>query len=63
MKFRIVLLGICLSVALSAPALAQDFLSGKDLRIVVGFSAGGGFDVYSRAISRHIGRHFPAIRQ
>jgi tripartite-type tricarboxylate transporter receptor subunit TctC len=26
---------------------------------VVGFSAGGGFDVYSRAISRHINKHLP----
>lgn len=60
MKFRDVLLAICLSTALSAPAVAQeDFYRGKTLRIVVGFSAGGGFDVYSRAISRHIGRHIP----
>ena len=60
MKFRNVLLAICLSTALSAPAVAQeDFYRGKTLRIVVGFSAGGGFDVYSRAISRHIGRHIP----
>ena len=26
---------------------------------VVGFSAGGGFDVYSRTIARHIGKHIP----
>ncbi|HUR71008.1 MAG TPA: hypothetical protein VMZ02_03410 [Candidatus Limnocylindrales bacterium] len=45
---------------LSAPLSAQEsFYRGKTLRLVVGFSAGGGFDVYSRAISRHIGRHIP----
>lgn len=37
----------------------QDFFQGKAIRIVVGTSAGGGFDVYSRAIARHIGRYIP----
>jgi tripartite-type tricarboxylate transporter receptor subunit TctC len=39
---------------------AQDsFYSGKTIRIVVGFAAGGGFDTYARAISRHMGNHIP----
>jgi tripartite-type tricarboxylate transporter receptor subunit TctC len=42
-----------------APAQAQDFYSGKTVRIVVGFTAGGGFDAYSRAIARHLVRHIP----
>lgn len=45
---------------LGANVFAQEsFYRGKTVRIVVGFSPGGGFDVYSRAISRHIGRHIP----
>ena len=32
---------------------------GKTVRIVVGFSAGGGFDAYARAIARHLGKHLP----
>jgi len=44
---------------LSNHARAQDFYKGKTLRLVVGFSAGGGFDTYSRLISRHVGRHIP----
>jgi tripartite-type tricarboxylate transporter receptor subunit TctC len=35
------------------------FFEGKTVRIVVGFSAGGGFDTYSRAIGRHLGKHVP----
>ena len=27
--------------------------------MVVGFSAGGGFDVYSRALARHLPKHIP----
>jgi tripartite-type tricarboxylate transporter receptor subunit TctC len=43
-----------------APVGAQEpFYRGKTVRIVVGFSPGGGFDVYSRAISRHLGKHLP----
>ena len=58
MKLEFIGLMILVGLLLWAPARAQDdFYRGKTLRIVVGFSAGGGFDVYSRAISRHIGRH------
>lgn len=58
MRFRMFCITICLGFALSAPAMGQEsFFRGKTLRIVVGFSAGGGFDVYSRAVSRHIGKH------
>ena len=41
-----------------SPASAQEaFFQGKTIRIIVGFSAGGGFDVYSRTIARHMGKH------
>ncbi|MEX0802147.1 MAG: tripartite tricarboxylate transporter substrate-binding protein [Candidatus Binatia bacterium] len=43
----------------SAAAAADDFYKGKTIRIVVGFSAGGGFDTYARAIARHMGKHIP----
>jgi tripartite-type tricarboxylate transporter receptor subunit TctC len=38
-------------------ASAEEFYRGKNIRIVVGFSAGGGFDTYARAIARHLGKH------
>src|SRR5262249_44192048 len=37
----------------------EPFYAGKTLRIVVGTSAGGGFDTYARAIGRHLGKHLP----
>jgi tripartite-type tricarboxylate transporter receptor subunit TctC len=40
-------------------ASADDFYKGKTIRIVVGFSAGGGFDTYARAIARHMAKHIP----
>jgi tripartite-type tricarboxylate transporter receptor subunit TctC len=45
---------------LSAPAFGQEpFYKGKTVRIIVGASAGGGYDTYSRTIARHIGKHIP----
>lgn len=43
-------------------AAAQDpasFYKGNTLRIIVGFSAGGGYDHYARVLARHMGRHIP----
>jgi tripartite-type tricarboxylate transporter receptor subunit TctC len=47
-------------VALHAPsARASDFYAGKTIRLIVGSEVGGGFDIYGRAIGRHIGRLIP----
>jgi tripartite-type tricarboxylate transporter receptor subunit TctC len=42
-------------------ASAQDAVSfkGKTMRVIVGASAGGGFDIYSRTIAAHLARHLP----
>src|ERR1700758_4720273 len=50
---------IVLAAVATAPAAAQDFYRGKTLAIVVGFSAGGGFDLNARLLARHLGRHIP----
>ena len=58
MKLLKFLLVVGLAFIVAACAEAQEpFYKGKTVRLVVGFSAGGGFDVYSRAISRHLGKH------
>lgn len=38
---------------------AADFYRGKTVKIIVGFSAGGGYDAYSRLIGRHLHKHIP----
>ena len=50
---------ILLLPSVAAAAAADDFYKGKSIRIVVGFSAGGGFDTYARAIARHMSKHIP----
>jgi len=37
----------------------EPFFKGKTIRIIVPFAAGGGYDIYSRIIGRHMGKHVP----
>jgi tripartite-type tricarboxylate transporter receptor subunit TctC len=49
-------------ISLICPATAQDvesFYRGKQVRIIVGFSSGGGYDQYARLLARHLGKHIP----
>jgi tripartite-type tricarboxylate transporter receptor subunit TctC len=36
-----------------------DFYRGKTVTILVGYSPGGGYDLYARLLARHIGRYIP----
>jgi tripartite-type tricarboxylate transporter receptor subunit TctC len=42
-----------------AAAGAEPFYKGKTLRIVAGFPAGGGYDVYARLLARFMEKHIP----
>ena len=41
------------------PAHAADFYAGKTINFVIGADAAGGYDVYARAIARHLARFIP----
>jgi tripartite-type tricarboxylate transporter receptor subunit TctC len=58
--FRLaMLIGLIFVAGVSATASAEDFYKGKTIRIVVGFSPGGGFDTYTRVIARHMKKYIP----
>jgi tripartite-type tricarboxylate transporter receptor subunit TctC len=38
---------------------ATDFFAGKQLSVLIGTTAGGGYDLYARVLARHMGRHLP----
>src|SRR5581483_8290675 len=44
--------------AAAEPAVA-DFYRGKTVRLIVGFSPGGGYDSYTRLIARYLGTYIP----
>jgi tripartite-type tricarboxylate transporter receptor subunit TctC len=53
---------IVAALALTAPARAQsveEFYRGRSITVLVGFTAGGGYDLYARLLGRHMGRHVP----
>lgn len=59
-----VLTGAALAIAaglatMPSTANAADYYAGKTIDIIVGGSAGGGFDLYARAIGRFLSRHIP----
>ena len=37
----------------------EPFYRGKTIRLIVGLAPGGGYDLYSRVIARHMGKHLP----
>ena len=41
------------------PAMAQDYYAGRTIEFIVGGDTGGGYDIYARAVARHLGRHIP----
>jgi tripartite-type tricarboxylate transporter receptor subunit TctC len=51
----------------AAPALAQNltqdsvaqFYKGRQITVLVGSSAGGGYDIYARLMARHMGKYIP----
>ena len=51
--------GACLLLIGASGASATDFYAGKTIEMIVGSDVGGGYDIYTRAIARHIGRHIP----
>src|SRR3984893_8333007 len=42
-----------------AVAAEGEFFKGKTVTLVVGYSAGGGYDQYARALARHLGSAIP----
>ncbi|MDP2357530.1 MAG: tripartite tricarboxylate transporter substrate-binding protein [Beijerinckiaceae bacterium] len=52
--------GLCtFSGRLAAADPIADFYKGKQVTLVVGATAGGGYDLYARLVGRHIGRRLP----
>jgi tripartite-type tricarboxylate transporter receptor subunit TctC len=59
---RALFLGLLMLLA-SLPARAEDsiaeFYRGRTVNVIVGYSAGGGYDTYTRILARHLGKHIP----
>jgi tripartite-type tricarboxylate transporter receptor subunit TctC len=47
------------ALLITAPAPAADFYAGKTIDLIIGGDVGGGYDIYARAIARHLPRFIP----
>jgi len=68
MSWNAIAASIAVALALTAPVHAQsaqssqsaeEFYRGRTITILVGFTAGGGYDLYARLLGRHMGRYLP----
>jgi tripartite-type tricarboxylate transporter receptor subunit TctC len=51
------LLGLASSAAGADPV--AEFYKGKDVRLIISSSVGGGYDIYARLIAKHLSRYIP----
>jgi tripartite-type tricarboxylate transporter receptor subunit TctC len=47
------------SVSAASAQSPAEFYKGKTVEFYIGYSVGGGYDLYARLIARHIGKHIP----
>jgi len=48
-----------ISASHPAKAASESFFAGKTVRLIVGYSPGGGFDTFARLMARYLKRHIP----
>src|SRR6516162_11453464 len=50
---------LTLLASFGTAAAQGDVFAGKSVQMIIGFGAGGGYDLWGRTVARHIGRHLP----
>jgi tripartite-type tricarboxylate transporter receptor subunit TctC len=66
MVSRLVAVGLAVAAFAVGRAQAQsveEFYKGKRITVTVGYGPGGGYDVFARLLSRHMGKHIPGNPQ
>jgi tripartite-type tricarboxylate transporter receptor subunit TctC len=46
--------------AFAAADGVEDFYKSKNVSLIIGYSAGGGYDAYARLLARYFGKHIPS---
>ena len=54
----VAILALC-PISVGQAQSPADFYKGKNIDLYIGYSAGGGYDVYARSLARHMGRFIP----
>jgi tripartite-type tricarboxylate transporter receptor subunit TctC len=48
-----------LPLSLACAQTPAEFYKGRNVDLNIGYSAGGGYDIYARVLARHMGKHIP----
>src|SRR5437879_4967962 len=48
-----------LPISIAFAQSPADFYKGRTVDLQIGYSVGGGYDLYARMIARHLGKHIP----
>lgn len=59
MRTRVALGLVVVALLAALPAEAQGLFAGKTVTVLVGYTAGGGYDRTARIVARYLGRHLP----
>jgi tripartite-type tricarboxylate transporter receptor subunit TctC len=57
--FALALLASAALATADRAAAQEEFYKGKTVEVLVGFSPGGGYDIYARALAQFLGKHLP----
>jgi len=57
--FAVVLCAVLIAGRAAAQDSVEAFYKGKQVNVIVGSSAGGGYDTYARLLARYFGSHIP----
>ena len=49
---------LALSPAIAAEGV-EDYYKGRTITLAIGYSVGGGYDLYARLVAAYLGRHIP----
>ncbi|HTY70003.1 MAG TPA: tripartite tricarboxylate transporter substrate-binding protein [Alphaproteobacteria bacterium] len=50
---------IVLTASAAHAAGVEDFYKGRTISLIIGYSVGGGYDLYGRQVARYLGKHIP----
>jgi tripartite-type tricarboxylate transporter receptor subunit TctC len=59
MKRLVVAALIALTASAAHAAGVEDFYKGRTVSLIIGYSVGGGYDLYGRQVARYLGKHIP----
>jgi tripartite-type tricarboxylate transporter receptor subunit TctC len=59
MRFVVAVAGLSFLAGSAQAQSVEEFYKGKSINLAIGFSAGGGYDLYARHLARYMGKHIP----